>query len=584
MSIIGNYIHYNRGPLKAIRKFLAVLMKLVTTQGLFGIHKQLMETRLRMQQMDYERSRANALLSYHATRVLRIIATHHTAYVAYMLDMQFSQFGITSKIYFDPKHKPDKDALYLVICPQMLTYVPRHMIVFQMEQSTSTRWFTTRYLKLLQQSIAIIDYSSHNLEYLQALGFKTGSLYLYPVCPIPNYREYLATRGINFIVPGTMDVEVSFYGDINCERRRTILKELSRNFRIQVISNLFGADLLAALLRSRVVLNIHYYESALLETTRISECVSMGIPVVSESGMPSERHEEFGGLVRYVPSGDISAMAKEIASLLNQNEPRNETYCSGVELEQATTFSTARFLVGCGLIDASELLSRPSGITLSEGVPICLSLPETPLRRKYAELSCIEQPRYFDGLRHVQGWKGCALSYWYLTNEAKRQGMSQLEVYEDDCQFFPNSHDALRIARQYLLLRTDQWDIFSGLITSIPNDASILKVEIYQGIKFVHLNRTLSTVYNIFNHSIYDYLASWNVSNDDSASNTIDKYLASKPDLKVITCLPYIIGHAEEIDSTLWGFGNQAYSKMIATSNQELSELASTFEVSSMRL
>ncbi len=34
--------------------------------------------------------------------------------------------------------------------------------------------------------------------------------------------------------------------------------------------------------QARVVVNIHYYDGALLETPRICECISLGVPVLSE--------------------------------------------------------------------------------------------------------------------------------------------------------------------------------------------------------------------------------------------------------------------------------------------------------------
>ncbi len=578
MSIVGGYIKYNGGLLGAAKKLLVVIATLIRTRGLYGIYIQWMETRSRMRQLDYEESRVTALAIYTKSRILRIISTQHTAYVAYMLDVQFCKYGIVSEIIFDLQHKPDNNALYLVICPQMVAHIPRHMIAFQMEQSTSKRWFTPKYIKLLSQSIAVLDYSSFNLKYLQELGLNTSNLYLYPVHPLSTYKEYLGKRGINFETAGDAGYDVVFYGDAECERRKIILTELSKRFRLKIISEVFSSDLYSALLCAKVVLNIHYYAPALLETTRISECVSLGIPVVSELGMSGEDHEEFGGLVRYVPVGDIDAMSVEIVSLLNGSKHEGPSYQAQEEQKQVTDLSTARFLVGCGLIAPSELLDKPSDITLKDASPVCLSLPETPLRRMHAQQSCVEQPKYFDGLRHVQGWKGCALSYWYLAIAAKRQGLNQLEVYEDDCQFYPGSLDALKISRRYLHTQSGEWDVFSGLITSINEGVQIVKVEIFEGIKFVHLNKTLGTVYSIFNNTIYNHLTAWDVSDSNAASNTIDKYIASKPGLRVITCLPYIVGHAEGVESTLWGFGNQAYNNLLEISQHQLDKLVSEFE------
>lgn len=35
-------------------------------------------------------------------------------------------------------------------------------------------------------------------------------------------------------------------------------------------------------------------------------------------------------------------------------------------------------------------------------------------------------------------------------------------------------------------------------------------------------------------------------------TNAIDRYIENKPDLKVITTLPYLVGHKENVCTTLW--------------------------------
>lgn len=582
MSVISNYIDYNGGFLKAIKKFIGVLFKIVRDQGAPGLYRQWQETKKRMRQIDFERSRISALSDYQRTRRIRILSPQHTAYIAYMLDMQFRMFDISSEIIIDQEHVPDKDVLYLVICPQVMSRLPLHRISFQMEQSTSQRWFTPKYLKILSESIAVMDYNTDNIKTLQTVGVSTGIQYFYPVHPAPNYLDYLASVGMNLKSQRSHDFDISFYGDINCERRAFILDALSKVFRVQVLFNVFGEDLYNALLRSKVVLNIHYYEPALLETTRICECISLGIPVVSEMGGIDELHDDFDGMVKYVESGDVGGIIVAVSDYLDHYSqlPRPRLPYQNVRNSSSSLFSTGRFLLGCGLIEPSGFLDVCVDFTFKQNTPICLSLPETPIRRAFAMKSSINQPVYFDGLRHLQGWKGCALSYWYLLNEARRQQLKQVEIYEDDCQFPPGISESLDIVRDYLGSTKDNWDIFSGLVTSIPDQAVIYKIESYRGIRFVHLNKTLGTVYNIFNNSIFDHLCSWDISNNNAATNTIDKYLSLKKDLRVVTCIPYIVGHAEDIDSTLWGFGNSAYGSLINSSAEKLEELVNAFELS----
>ena len=78
------------------------------------------------------------------------------------------------------------------------------------------------------------------------------------------------------------DIDILFYGTISSERRKGYLEELKKHFNMQVITKAFGDEILPRIQRAKIVANIHYYENALLETTRISEALSMEAVIVSE--------------------------------------------------------------------------------------------------------------------------------------------------------------------------------------------------------------------------------------------------------------------------------------------------------------
>lgn len=576
-SVIKNYIRYNGGLHQALVKLAHSMSTLLRDEGLHGLQRQWRETALRMRLRERETRRKQALSVFQTRRALRILATKHTAYVASMLQVQFARFEIAADIVIDLQHRPDPELLYVVICPQMFAHVPRHMIAFQMEQSTSSRWFDARYLDRLHQAYAVLDYSTINIAYLQSRGLPTSLLYYYPIHPIAGYPTRTMQPACHDAPGGAPEYDAVFYGDVRCPRRRRALDELSRRFRILILSEVFGDELYSALRRARVVLNIHYYEPSLLETTRLSECVSLGLPVISESGLQGTPHENWNGWVRFVPPGDIEAMATEIESVRHHFAHTAPPYQPSAIDVQAWDFHTGRLLLGCGLISHQEVARRVPLVTLERDAPVCLSMPETPRRRTYAIQNSPHPPHFFDGLRHIQAWKGCALSYWYLAHLALRAQHDWLEVYEDDCEFLPQSARALETARAYLRERAGGWDVFCALITTLPPDTSITKVETYQDQTFVHLDRTMGMVYSIFNASACAHLASWDPSNDDAQTNTIDRYLASRDGLRVITCLPYLVGHQEDMDSTLWTFGNQAYSPLIEASHRQLTRMVQDF-------
>ena len=69
----------------------------------------------------------------------------------------------------------------------------------------------------------------------------------------------------------------------------------------------------------------------------------------------------------------------------------------------------------------------------------------------------------------------------------------------------------------------------------------------------------------------------WDESNADAYSNTVDRALEARK-LQVITTLPFLVGHKEDLNSEVWGFRNSQYNDLITKSSEKLTALAAAFE------
>ena len=87
----------------------------------------------------------------------------------------------------------------------------------------------------------------------------------------------------------------------------------------------------------------------------------------------------------------------------------------------------------------------------------------------------------------------------------------------------------------------------------------------------------ISMVFNLYDEKVYPYFAGWDESNRNVHTNTIDRALEAE-DLRIIATAPFLVGHKEELDSTVWGFNNSQYSAMISKSSEKLERLAREFE------
>ncbi len=509
-----------------------------------------------------------------------IMATPHTLYVAHLVASALQRAGMTTQV-FDAVPPDFSLDLYVVVCPQMFAQLPpgEKRIAFQMEQSVSSRWFTSEYLQTLENSLAVWDYAQTNLAYLEGHGIVYPHTYLVPIGGLPNYPAWLQEQGE---LPATPDAryDVLFYGDVNAPRRKALLKALGERFALRIEGDLFGSALRSAVAGAKVVVNLHYYEGALLETTRIYECLSLGVPVVSETSADMDEHAaRLEGAVRFFPVGDAEAMLRAVAQTLEQGAQQAAMKQSVQASSAQFDFMLWRSLFALRLIDLATWEDLTGAITLA-GPQLALSLPETPQRRSAFLRLSAPGVQCFDGMRYTPGWVGCALSYRFLAQKALQAGWSRLEVMEDDVEFPADYPQRRALVNAYLSEHEGQWDVFAGLIAIIHPDTQVRRVEHRGGMCFVTVDRMISMVHNIYAPATLQRLATWNPNNHDPHTNTIDRHLQNSGPLSVVVTLPFLVSHHEELHSSLWGVQNSQYSDLIAQAQVELQAKVTEFEQS----
>jgi hypothetical protein len=516
-------------------------------------------------------------------RHVGVMATPHTLFVAHQLAHALQKAGIAADILTEPPKGEFVLDAYLVVCPQMFISLPpgEKCIAFQMEQSVSSRWFTPAYLKTLENALAVLDYAQTNLQFLEQRGIGYPHTFLVPIGGFAGYRDYLQRHQLQ--APGAdAPCDVLFYGDVNAPRRQQLLAAIGERYQLRTVGNLFGPELHRALASARVVVNLHYYEGALLETTRIQECLSLGLPVVSETSTDQAEHTALEGAVHFVPVGNVAAILQAIGEVLSATPQQAEA--AQREREAAVTASQARFeFMLYRMLLARRWLDYPQFQTLTSTTPLpgsrlALSLPETTARR--AMFISHREPgvQLFDGLRYTPGWAGCALSYKYLAQQALAAHWPQVEVMEDDVVFPPDYPQRKATVDAYLAQHIGQWDVFVGLVAILHPDTEVLAVERQDGLVFVTLDRMMSMVHNIYAPPALRLLAQWDEANTDPETNTIDRYLQTQPKLRVVTTLPFLVGHHEDLHSSLWGFQNTQYIELIAAAQAQLHAKLLAFE------
>jgi len=135
------------------------------------------------------------------------------------------------------------------------------------------------------------------------------------------------------------DVDVLFYGSLN-ERRAALLDRLRSRCCVQSLFGVYGAERDAWVGRSRIVLNIHFYQAQILEQVRLAYLLGNECFVVSEESTPNPMAEAvasrpYGELpelcLRYL--GDAEARREQAARGLHWMEQRPMAELLGAALE-----------------------------------------------------------------------------------------------------------------------------------------------------------------------------------------------------------------------------------------------------------
>ena len=156
--------------------------------------------------------------------------------------------------------------IYIKYFTELKNIPPRKYIVYQMEQNNNLIFNDANYINLLNNSYKIFDFSISNDSYYKFLNKKVL------INPFPLPQKQL-TFNPKF--------DILFYGQFN-QRRLKILKYLSKKFNIIFKENCLGNERDNLIKKCKIVINLHFYDNACLETCRINEVLKFNKIVISE--------------------------------------------------------------------------------------------------------------------------------------------------------------------------------------------------------------------------------------------------------------------------------------------------------------
>jgi hypothetical protein len=199
---------------------------------------------------------------------------------------------------------------------------PKNPIFYNLEQlGDDLPWMTMPEFIDLFRRYPHWDYSQANVEYLADLGL-----------PKPTYVPLGYVPELTRVAPAPEDIDVLFYGALN-ERRYAVLRELhDRGLRVKWIPGTYGASRDAWIARSKIILNVHYWEAKIFEIMRVSYLLANRRAVVSERGadQTSECSLESG-----VAFADYDGLVDRCVELVGDERARRELAERGYQVFSA---------------------------------------------------------------------------------------------------------------------------------------------------------------------------------------------------------------------------------------------------------
>ena len=188
---------------------------------------------------------------------------------------------------------------------------PKNPIFYNLEQlGDDLPWMTMPEFVDLFRRYPNWDYSQANVEYLAALGL-----------PRPTYVPIAYVPELTRIAPAPEDIDVLFYGALN-GRRYAILRELpDRGLRVKWLPGTYGASRDAWIARSKIVLNLHYFEAKIFAIVRISYLLANRRAVVSEHSADPTLERDLASGIAFA---DYDELVDRCVELVGDERARRE--------------------------------------------------------------------------------------------------------------------------------------------------------------------------------------------------------------------------------------------------------------------
>jgi hypothetical protein len=222
----------------------------------------------------------------------KIYTTKYGIYIATCLKYMLDQLNYNSIIVYNISNEDiinnnnNPNEIYIILFCHTLNIIPskNKYIIYQLEQVKQSKWINKLYLDRIKKSLFTLDYSMYNYNNFKEKYRK--KIYYFPI-PIKNE---IINNNLKIVY------DLLFFGCLN-NRRKNICNKLKNKYNILIVNNLFDDELYNVIMKSKIILNIHYYKNAVLETSRINDVIRFNKVIISEKSCDKDVMEFYNNII-----------------------------------------------------------------------------------------------------------------------------------------------------------------------------------------------------------------------------------------------------------------------------------------------
>ena len=193
---------------------------------------------------------------------------------------------------------------------EQASMVPPGSIIYNLEQLGGPNLAKSYYQLACKRQIW--DYSLQNIEKWKTLACSSMPVHV-PLGYVPELSRIQSTT--------EPDIDVLFYGSLN-DRRSRILAALEKaGVKVHAVFGVYGKDRDELIARSRIVLNVHFYEAKVFEMVRVAYLLANSKAVVTECSADVPVDTRLNGPVLSLP---YDSLVEGCLALLKNEEHRRE--------------------------------------------------------------------------------------------------------------------------------------------------------------------------------------------------------------------------------------------------------------------